>query len=120
MSIKYLLDEHVSPVYRSQLLQREPGLTVFIVGDPGAPPRGASDPEILRWCEDNSFMLVTNNRKSMPRHLADHLAEGRHVSGICIINLEASVRRTVDELILIAGASLDDEYEDAIIHLPKS
>jgi hypothetical protein len=34
------------------------------------------DPEILLWCEAHRFILVTNNRRSMPRHLADHLAMG--------------------------------------------
>ena len=28
---------------------------------------------------DSVIVLVTNNRKSMPRHLADHLASGRHI-----------------------------------------
>jgi hypothetical protein len=28
---------------------------------------------------------VTNNRKSKPRHLADHLAGGRHVPGIFVL-----------------------------------
>lgn len=57
-----LLDEHVSPAYRKQLMRHEPGLTVNIVGDFGAPARGAPDPDLLRWCEENDFVLATNNR----------------------------------------------------------
>jgi hypothetical protein len=118
MSIKYLLDEHISPIYRTQLLKKEPDLIAFIIGDPGAPPKGAPDPDILHWCEDNGFALVTNNRRSMPRHLAAHLANGNHVPGIFIVKLDDNVGNTVDQLVLIAGASLDDEYQDTIIHLP--
>ncbi len=47
MPIRYLLDEHIAPAYRSQLLRADPDLEVWIIGDPGAPPRGTLDPEIL-------------------------------------------------------------------------
>jgi len=79
--LKYLLDEHVSPAYRKQLLRREPGLTVNLIGDPGVPPRGTPDPDSLLWCEGSGFVIITNNRHSMPRHLADHLAGGGHSRG---------------------------------------
>lgn len=34
MSLKYLLDENVDPVYQTQLLRREPSVVVWAVGDP--------------------------------------------------------------------------------------
>lgn len=71
MVIRYLLDEHFNPAYRSQLVRREPELVVRIISDLDAPSKGTLDPEILIWCETNEFILVTNNRKSMPGHLAD-------------------------------------------------
>jgi hypothetical protein len=48
--MRYLLDEHITPVYRTQLLRAAPDLEVWIVGDPGAPTRGTLDPDILVWC----------------------------------------------------------------------
>src|SRR5215813_10888682 len=116
--MRYLLDEHIAPAYRAQLLRAAPELEVWIVGDPGAPPRGTLDPEILVWCEEHSFILVTNNRRSMPRHLTDHLAEGHHVPGIFILNTELSLGETIEELILIVEASFEDEYADRISYLP--
>src|SRR5215467_314964 len=120
MAIAYLLDEHIPPAYRRQLLRRSPESIICMVNDPGAPPKGTLDPEILQWCEDNGFVLVTNNRKSMPGHLQDHLAAGHHVPGILVIDLEMSIGQAVDDLVLIAGASLQDEYRDCIIYLPLS
>lgn len=75
--IKYLLDEHISPAYRSRLIHQAEinnppfNLEVWMIGDPGAPPKGTPDPDVLRWCDLNGFALVTNNRRSMPVHLAD-------------------------------------------------
>ena len=116
--IRYLLDENVPPFFRTELLKQEPGLVVWKVGDPGAPPTGTLDPEILRWCEENSFILITNNRKSMPRHLIDHLAENRHIPGIIELNANMTVGAVIDELLLIHGASDSDEYRDIMIYLP--
>ena len=77
--IRYLLDENVDPVFRTALLNREASIIVWKIGEPGVPPKGTKDPEILNWCEENSFLLVTNNRASMPDHLTDHLHKGRHI-----------------------------------------
>lgn len=116
--IRYLLDENVNPLFRVMLLKREPKMVVWKVGDPGAPPRAIADPAILRWCEENAFILVTNNRQSMTQHLRDHLDEGRHVSGIIELNPGMSIGETIEELLLIWGASNIEEYRDLLIYLP--
>ncbi|MBP8253167.1 MAG: DUF5615 family PIN-like protein [Herpetosiphon sp.] len=64
--IRYLLDENVHPLYRTKLLKRNPDIVVRMVGGIAAPPLQTLDPEILNWCEDHDFILITNNRKSMP------------------------------------------------------
>ncbi|MEC4819863.1 MAG: DUF5615 family PIN-like protein [Scytonema sp. PMC 1069.18] len=116
--IRYLMDENVDPVYQTQLLRREPDLIVWAVGDEGAPTKSTLDPEILFWCEEHGFVLVTNNRTSMPLHLTDHLAQGRHVPGIFIFNPNMGIGETIEELILIASTSDDNEYQDTIRYLP--
>ena len=115
---RYLIDENLSGIYRTQLLHYEPSLTVLMIGDEGAPARSTPDPEILAWCEQNQFSLITNNRKSMPQHLSDHLAAGHHVPGIFTINLEVPMGKIIDQLLLIAGASHEDEYFDQITYIP--
>lgn len=120
MSIRYLLDENLHPLYKKQLLLKKPNLVVYAVGDPGTPPKETLDPEILLWCVENNFILITNNRKSMPVHLADHLAEGHHIPGIITLNAEMSIGDTINELVLIAEAGLEDDYYDRIGYLPVS
>jgi len=112
MTIQYLLDEHIASLYRTQLMRQAPYLVVRMIGDPDAPLQGTLDPEILIWCETHDFILVTNNRKSMPKHLADHLAEGHHIPGIFVIDLSSNIGETLTELIIIAGASFPKEYQD--------
>ena len=115
---RYLIDENISPEYRTQLRNHEPSLTVLAVGDKGAPPKSMPDPEILVWCEQHQFSLITNNRDSMPKHLSDHIAAGHHVPGIFTINRRLPMGLIIEELLLIAGASDADEYMDEIKYLP--
>src|SRR5437763_2452710 len=116
MSLHYLIDENVDPLYKRQLLKRNSEIRVYAVGDPGCPPRSTLDPEILAWCEDASCLLVTNNRASMPAHLADHLAQGRHIPGILIINERMSAGETIEELLLIAQEGIPSAYQDCITY----
>ena len=117
-TIRCLLDENVDPLYRHELLQREPTMVVWRVGDIGTPPEATPDPDILVWCEKNNFILVTNNRRSMPPHLANHLAQGRHVPGIIVLNDKMSIGQTIEELWLIWIVSDDKEYHDQLAYLP--
>lgn len=118
MSISYLIDENLSPLYKRQLLKNNPDLRVFEIGEPGAPPKGTLDPEILSWCEENHCILVTDNRKSMPLHLRAHLAEEHHIPGIITLNISMSIGETIEVLLLIAGAGILADYQDRVIYLP--
>jgi hypothetical protein len=116
--LKYLIDENVDPLYLVQLRRLQLELTVWMIGEPNIPPKGTLDPEILLWCEEFEFILVTNNRSSMPVHLRDHLNEGHHVPGIFIMSPNLTIKQHLTELIVIAEGSFDGEYQDRIIHLP--
>lgn len=118
MSIRYLIDENLDPLYKAQLLHQELNILVYAIGDPGVPPKGTLDPDILLWCEENDFLLITNNRKSMPIHLVEHLAQERHIPGIITLNAEMSVGETLEELLLIAEAGNPEDYRDRIEYLP--
>jgi hypothetical protein len=117
MAVGFLLDENVDVAYWDQLMARG-SWPVRVVGGQAAPSKRTTDPDILIWCEGNDFMLVTNNRRTMPQHLADHLAAGRHVPGIVMLDDGLGIGGNIDELLLIMGASLPDEFRDRIIYLP--
>jgi hypothetical protein len=116
----YLLDEHLPAWWRREIIKRAPGLRVWRIGDPKAPPFQSPDPFILEWCETHDFILLTNNRSSMPVHLGDHLARDRQVSGIFLVDPAMHIAKLAEALNLIAGASFVDEYRDQIQYLPAT
>jgi len=93
-------------------------MVAWCVGDAGAPPLQASDPDILDWCEAHGFSLVTNNRASIPVHLRNHLAAGRHLPGIFVLNPSMKTGELLEELNVIWAASEAEEYTDQIRYLP--
>ncbi len=96
MSLRFLIDENLSNQYCTQLLLRRPRLTVLAVGQREAPGYGAADPEILEWCEANNFLLVTDDRRSMPGHFQEHLEAGGHVPGILALRPNVSMGEVVE------------------------
>ncbi|HET8629630.1 MAG TPA: DUF5615 family PIN-like protein [Thermomicrobiales bacterium] len=116
--MRFLCDENVGSALIAALRQRDPALVIWAVGDPGAPPRGTADPVILLWCEEQDFVLVTNNRRTMPEHLAEHLNGGHHTPGILQLNPDIGIGETAELLLLAAHASWPDEHRDQIKYLP--
>ncbi len=99
----FLVDENVPPIIATQLRLREPNIVAVAVGQAGAPPKGTLDPKILLWLEEHHCALVTNNRASMPAHLRDHVAGGRHVPGIFVTPIPLDIGLIVEELFLVWG-----------------
>jgi hypothetical protein len=113
-----LLDEHGKWALYDAIGAAAPALPLYHIDDDTAPPNGTPDPVLLQWCEAHGCALVTNNRRSMPQHLADHLAAGGHVPGIFTISGAMTIAELVDELTILAGASFPEDFADQIRYLP--
>jgi len=118
MSRGFLLDENLPVWWRGAIRRLQPHLRVWRLCDPGAPPRGTPDLLILQWCDASACLLLTNNRHSMPQHLAAHVAKGQHMPGIFIVDPAIDISDLTEQLSLIEGASLPHEYQDQIRYLP--
>lgn len=55
----------------------------------------------------------------MPLHLQAHLAEEHHMPGIITLSENKSIGETIEELRLIAGAGIPDDYQDRITYLSE-
>jgi len=94
--VRYLLDENVNRAIQRQLRRLDPNIEVIAVGEPGAPPAGSPDPEILEWIEKHGYILVTENRSTMPVHLKEYWAKGGHVPGVFFLRPFASLSAVIE------------------------
>ncbi len=116
--IAFLLDEHIPLRIKSELLRQEPRMRIYAIGEPPAPAKGTPDGDVLLWAEAHTCMLVTNNRATMPVHLARHISQGRHVPGIIQLPRRLGISAVLDDLLLIWSVILPTEFQDQIIYLP--
>ncbi len=104
MALAFLLDEHLrGPLWKGIQRHNAGGvdvLDVLRVGDAAALPLGASDPDILQWCEAHGRTLITGDWASMPGHLTHHLQAGRHVPGVLFLKKSWKVASVIATLVL--------------------
>lgn len=118
MKPRFLLDENVELTVLRRLRRQYPDLEVLALGEPHAPPLQSKDPELLSWIEAQHYILVTWDRRSMPRHIADHYDKGGTLPGVCLIRRHTPFSQIVEALYLIWFASEASEYQDVILYIP--
>lgn len=122
MPLRFLLDENVPAKLRHAIdrhnLSGESKFDVLSIGDLRDLPLGSDDPTILRWAERDERILITEDKRTMSRHLARHLDAGNHTPGIFLIRPSTSVPRLVEFLMLVAHASGPEEWRDWIEYIP--
>jgi len=112
MKLRYLVDENLSPRIIATIRRYYPDLDVLRVGDVGAPAEGMLDPDLLRWLEAHQRTLVTDNRKSMPGHIADHLATEGHHWGIFMVRKNIPLRPLADALYVYWDVTEAEQWID--------
>ena len=116
----YLFDENTAHrAIRRLLLERDASISCWVIGEWEAPPTGSTDPDLLAWAEEHQCILVTHNHATMPGHLRAHLAASKHVPGILVVKIGYLPWKLAEDLHLIWGASLPEEFVDQIVYWPR-
>ena len=79
--------------------------------------RGLLDEEVLAYAAQETRILVTHDRRTMPAHFAKFIVN-QTSPGVFIISQKTSVRDAIKELLLLWSASEQEEWENLIVDLP--
>ena len=119
MKIRFLIDENLPNKLKSAVLRLQPEIDISRVGDSGAPPLGTLDPDILTYLASSQRLLVTDNRKSIPGHLADYRAAGGgQMWGLFWVRPSASLGRWAEEIVMVWETSEAEEWIDKLDWIP--
>jgi len=117
--VRFLLDENLrDPQLLESLRAYNAEMDVLRIGDAGALPLSTPDPDILQYLEATMRTLVTNNRKSMPKYIAEHNAQGGHHGGIIWVRPKATVEKLIESLCIAWESSPAEEWLDKTEWLP--
>jgi uncharacterized protein DUF5615 len=113
MKARFQADADLNAEIVTGVLRREPSID-FQTADE-ANLRRFPDPEVLAAKEH--CILVTHDRRTMPRHFANFILH-RSSPGVFIIAQTVSVRVAIEELLLVWAASESEEWKNLIVELP--
>ena len=114
-----LPDENAPHAIRDRLLRCFPDLRVPVIGGEAGPPLGSSDPDIIRWLDQEGCCLVTYNRATIPDHLGSHVMGGGHPIGIFAVRPNATIGEVIRELTAIWTDQVWTPYADKVTYIPR-
>ncbi len=113
---RFAADENVNIHIVSGLLDRNPTISIVRVQEAGL--ASVDDPVVLEWAASEGRILLTHDVSTMPGYASHRLDAGQPMSGLFLIPQGSSIRDVIEDLLLIAECSLDDEWEGRIEYLP--
>jgi predicted nuclease of predicted toxin-antitoxin system len=112
--IKFLADEDFNNRILRGLLRRQPGLDILRIQD--TPLAGAPDSAVLEWAAQQDRVLLTHDVSTMTKHA--RLRLGKKMAGIIEVSQSVTIGSVIDDLLLIAGTSTPEEFENRVEYLP--
>jgi hypothetical protein len=114
--LRFLSDENLRAALLRGLRARNPEIDIVRVQDVGL--SGASDSDVLAWAAEQSRILLTHDYRTVPPLAFQRVADGLSMPGVFEIDLNAALGRVIEDLLFLATASLDDEWQGQVLYLP--
>ena len=114
--LKYAVDEDFNHEIIRGLALQDSSLDFLTVQDVDL--LEVHDREILAWAAQERRILLTHDVRTMPMYAAERLRERQAMPGLVLVPQSLPIGRAIDDLLLIAQCSQEDEYEGMILRLP--
>jgi hypothetical protein len=114
--LRFLADENFNRFIVRGLRRREPDLDVARVQDVGL--SGADDPAILASAARDGRLVLTHDVSTVTRYAYERAAAGLSMPGVCEVRRSAPVGRAIEDILLLAMCSHENEWEGQVIFLP--
>ena len=114
--LRFLTDEDFDKRLLTGIRRRLPHLDIVRVQDVGLRTRG--DAAIVAWAAGEGRLVLTHDAATMPKTANDRVAGGLPMPGIVVVNKDLPIGLNIDEIIIVATASFDGEWETKTIYLP--
>lgn len=116
MTVRFLADENFNRKIVVGLQRRVASLDLVRVQDVGL--LGADDPTVLDWSAEHRRVLLTHDAATIPDFALARVARGDSMPGVFVVTAALAIGEVIEDLALIAEASLDDEWDGQVRYLP--
>src|SRR5207245_10099000 len=76
------------------------------------------DPQVLAWAAAEGRILLTHDRRTVPRYAYDRVRAGEPMPGVIVVSNLMPLGQAIDELELLITCSLPDELRDRVQYVP--
>lgn len=114
--LKFLADENFNNHVVRALLERKKGFDILRVQDVGL--SGIDDISILEFSTLENRILLTHDVKTITKYAYEKMEKGEKVCGIIEIDRAIPIASAVDDILLLAECSSENEWDNQIIYLP--
>ncbi len=115
MNVCYQADADLNQIIVTGVLRQEPSIDFQTALE--AQLQGLTDLEVLAKAAQQGRILVTHDRKTMPRHFAEFIVS-RQSAGVIVVSKKSAIEVVIEELVLIGLASSAEEWINRIAKIP--
>src|SRR3990172_4697350 len=98
------------------LLRRRSDLDIVRVQDVGL--SGADDPTILEWAAQEGRILLTHDASTITHFAYERVRAGKSMPGVFEVSRDVPIAVAIEDTLLLAECSQDDEWEGQVRYLP--
>lgn len=114
--IRFLTDENFDNDIMRGVLRRNPSVDILRVQDVGL--IGEDDQTILEWAATENRILLTHDVRTVTNFAYQRVAGGLPMPGVFEVNKEIPLKTAIEEILIIAECSLENEWEGQVRYLP--
>jgi hypothetical protein len=114
--LRLLADENFNNQIVRGILRRRPEIDIVRVQDVDLSK--TDDRVILEWAAQQGRILLTHDVETMTRYAYERVQAGLEMPGVFEISRSVPVGLAIEEILLIAEGSFEDEWEGQVQYLP--
>jgi predicted nuclease of predicted toxin-antitoxin system len=116
VKVRFVADENFNRKIVVGLQRRTQDLDIVRVQDVGL--RTADDPAVLEWAAQQGRVLLTHDVETMPDFAYQRVTGEQPMAGVTVVPTRIAIAAVIEDLLLVAEASLDGEWEGQVRYLP--
>jgi len=114
--LRLVADENLNNSIVRGLLRRQPELDIVRIQDVGL--SGTDDPTVLEWAAREGRVLLTHDVSTITKYAYERVRAGQPMPGVFEVGRNVPIGRAIEDILLLAEYSFDDEWEGQVRYLP--
>ena len=114
--VRFLADENFNNDIMRGVLRRNPEIDLVRIQDIGL--TGIEDPEVLEWAAKENRILLSHDVATITKYAYERIEAGLAMPGVFEVGHAVPVSIAIEDILLIAEFSLENEWEAQVIYLP--